>query len=74
MLQAIGVVFFATWCTSFYFHFQAGKLNEEYAAPPSASELPPPELFTQMHPQEQMAAQVSPPDNCNQVIILTNAK
>ncbi|XP_042864024.1 meiosis regulator and mRNA stability factor 1-like isoform X3 [Penaeus japonicus] len=45
---------------------QAGKLNEEYAAPPSASELPPPELFTQMHPQEQMAAQVSPPDNCNQ--------
>nr|XP_027216010.1 meiosis regulator and mRNA stability factor 1-like [Penaeus vannamei] len=45
---------------------QAGKLNEEYAAPPSASELPPPELFTQMHPQEQMAAQVTAPDNCNQ--------
>ncbi|XP_047474439.1 meiosis regulator and mRNA stability factor 1-like isoform X2 [Penaeus chinensis] len=47
-------------------HYMAGKLNEEYAAPPSASELPPPELFTQMHPQEQMAAQVSTPDNCNQ--------
>ncbi|ROT74060.1 hypothetical protein C7M84_007454 [Penaeus vannamei] len=47
-------------------HYMAGKLNEEYAAPPSASELPPPELFTQMHPQEQMAAQVTAPDNCNQ--------
>ncbi|XP_069981416.1 meiosis regulator and mRNA stability factor 1 isoform X4 [Penaeus vannamei] len=48
-------------------HYMAGKLNEEYAAPPSASELPPPELFTQMHPQEQMAAQVTAPDNCNQM-------
>lgn len=60
-------------CKSFIHNlcFQSGKMNEEYTAPPSASELPPPELFTQMHPQEQIVAMVPPtPENGNQVGVL----